>query len=79
MDFRYEPYVFISDKNMCKIIPNMTKVMDDQPVKNRQDLKPLDISITTQKYNKESTSELGVCIVLGVFIGRLNDIDDVRR
>ena len=56
----------------------MTNIIYNQPMKNRQDLKPLDISITTQIYNKESTSELGVYIVLGVFIGRLNDIDDVR-
>ena len=39
--------------------------MDNQPMKNIQDLKPLDISNSVQETNKESTSELGVCIVLG--------------
>ena len=58
---------------MCNIIIVMTNFMDSQPVKNRQDLKPLDIRNTEQKTNKESTSELGVCIVLGVFKG----MDDV--
>ena len=51
--------------------------MYNQPVKNRQDLKPLDICNTAWKSNKESTSELGVCIVLGVFIVWLNGMDDV--
>ena len=48
---------------MCNIIPMMTNFMDNQQVKNRQDLKPLDISNTEQETNKESTSELWVCIV----------------
>ena len=69
--------MFQSDKNMCNIIPNITNFMDNQRVKNRQELKPLDISITTQKYNKESTSELGVCIVLEVFEGWINGMDDI--
>ena len=54
---------------MCKISPMMTKVMDNQPLKNRQVLKPFDISNTAQETNEESTSELGVCIVL-VIINR---------
>ena len=55
----------------------MTKFMDNQPVKNRQDLKPLDISNTGQETNKESTSEYGVCIVIGVFKVMLDGMDDV--
>ena len=56
----------------------MTKLMDKQPMKNRQDiLKPLDISNTAQETNEESTSELGVCIVLGVFRGMVDGMDDV--
>ena len=55
----------------------MTKVMDNQLVKNRQDLKPLDISSTAYETNEKSTSELGVCIVLGVFRGMVDGMDDV--
>ena len=76
MDLRYEPQMFILDPNMCNIIPRMTNVMDNQPVKNKQDLKPTEISNTAQKSNKESTSELGVCIVLGVFKGMDDGLDD---
>ena len=39
--------MFITYTNMCKIIPIMAKFMDNKQVKNRQDLKPLDISNTT--------------------------------
>ena len=49
--------------------------MDNQPMKNKQDLKPLNISNTVQETNEESISELGVCIVLGVFIGMLDGMD----
>ena len=62
---------------MCNIIPIMTKFMDNQSVKNRQRLKPLDISNTVQETNKESTSEIGVCIVLGLFKGWVNGMGDV--
>ena len=55
----------------------ITKVICKQPVKNRQDLKPLDICNTAWKSNKESTSELGVCIVLGVFRGMIDGMDDI--
>ena len=79
MDLRYEPYVFIIDPNMCNIIPMMTKVMDNQPMKNRQDLKPFDISNTAQEINEESTSELGVCIVLGVFKSMVYGMDCVME
>ena len=44
-------------------------------MKNRQDLKPFDISNTAQETNDESTSELGFCIVLGVFIGMVGGMD----
>ena len=64
---------------MFKISPMITKFMDNQPVKNRQDLKPLDISNTAQETNEESTSELGVCIVLGVFRGMVDGMDDVIK
>ena len=57
----------------------MTKFMYNKPVKNNQDLKPLDISNTEQETNKESTSELGVCIVLGVFKGMVDGMDDVIK
>ena len=63
--------------NMCNIRKNISNSMYNQPMKNRQDLKPLDICNTAWKSNKESTSELGVCIVLGVFKGWLNGMDDV--
>ena len=62
---------------MCNISPMMNKFMDKQPVKNRQDLKPLDISNIAQETNKESSNELGVCIVLGVFKGMVDGMDDV--
>ena len=55
----------------------MTNSMDNQPVKNRQDLKPLDISNIAYETNKESTSELGVCIVLGVLRGMDDGVDGV--
>ena len=47
MEFRYEPYMFRSNPKMGNIIPNITNVMDNQSVKNKQDLKPLDTSNTT--------------------------------
>ena len=56
--------MFRSNPNMCNRIQKMTNDIDNQLVKNRQDLKPLDISNTTYKSNKELTCELGVCIVL---------------
>ena len=55
---------------MCNISPNMTKFMDNQPLKDMQDFKPCNISNTAYKEtNEESTSELNICIVLGVFRG----------
>ena len=77
MDLKYEPQMFISDPNMCNIIPNMNNYMDNQLVKNKQDLKPAETSDTAQESNEESTSEIGVCIVLGVFKGYVNSMDDV--
>ena len=79
MELRYETQIFRSDPKMCKIIPRMNNVMDIQPVKNRKDLKPLDISNTAQETNEESTIELGVCIVLGLFIGMMDGMDDVIK
>ena len=61
---------------MCNIIPIMTKVMDNQLVKNIQDLKPFDINNIAQETNEESTSKLGVCIVLGVFKGMVYGMYD---
>ena len=55
----------------------MTKVMHNQPVKNRQDLKPYNISNTAYETNEESTSEPGVCLVLGVLKGMVDGMDDV--
>ena len=75
MDLRYETYVFRVDINMCNIIPMMINFMDNQLVKNMQYLKPLYISNNAQETNEESTSELGVCIVLGVFKGWVNGMD----
>ena len=77
MELRSEAQVFKPYPNMCKIIPIMTNFMDNQTVKNRQDLKPLDISITAQETIEESTSELGVCIVLGEFGGMVYGMDDI--
>ena len=79
MDLRYEPQVIRKYPNMCNISPIMTKVIDNQPIKNRQGLKPFDISNTAQETNEESTSELEVCIVLGVFIGIVDGMDDVIK
>ena len=53
----------------------MIKTIYSQPVKSRQDLKPFDISNTWKETNEESTSELGVCIVLGVFRGMVDCMD----
>ena len=55
----------------------MTKVIYNKPMKNMQDLKPFDINNTAKETNEESTSELGVCIVLGVFRGIVDGMDDV--
>ena len=35
-----------NDPNMCNIIPKMTKVMDNQLVKDSQDFKPCNINNT---------------------------------
>ena len=51
--------------------------MDNKPMKDRQYLKPLDISNTAQETNKELASELGVCIFLGAFIGMVYGMYDV--
>ena len=48
-------------------------------MKNRQELKPFDISSTTQETNEKSTSELGVYIVLGVLIGMVYGMDGVMK
>ena len=75
MNLRQEPYMFRSDIDTCNIIPRITDFMDNQPVKNRQYLKPLDISNTAQETNKESTSELEICIVLGLIRGMVDGMD----
>ena len=77
MDLKFQPQMFISDPNMCNRSTKITNVMDKQPMKNRHDLKPIETSDVTQESNKESTSELGVCIVLGVFRGWVNGMDSV--
>ena len=46
MDLKYEPYMFISDPNMCNRSPKMNNDMDNQLVKNKQDLKPAQTSDT---------------------------------
>ena len=79
MDLRSKPYVFRIDPHMSKIILMMNKVIYNQLVKNRQDLKPFDISNIVQETNEESTSELGVCIVLVVFRGMVDGMDDVIK
>ena len=48
MGIRYEPYkVLRIDPNMFNISPNITKDMDNQPLKDRKDFKPCKINITT--------------------------------
>ena len=79
MELIYKPQVFRKYANMCNISPMMNKFMDNQLVKNGKDLKPFVISNTAQETNEESTSKLGVCIVLGVLKGMVNDMDDFIR
>ena len=62
---------------MCNIIPSMNNFMHNQPMKNRQALKLAKISNTAYETDKESTSELGVCIALGVFRGMVDGMDGV--
>ena len=62
---------------MCNIITMMNNVMDNQPVRNRQDLKPFYTSNNAKETNEESTSELGSCIILWVFRGMVDGMDDV--
>ena len=50
--------------------------MHNQPMKYRQDFKPCKISITASETNEESTSELGIYIVLGLFRGMVDGMDD---
>ena len=47
MDLRYELYIFRKYRNMFNISPNITKFMDNQPMKDRKDFKPCKINITT--------------------------------
>ena len=63
MDLIYDAQILRTYPKMCNISQSMTNVMDKQPIKNIQDLKPLDISNTAQETNKKSTNELGLCIV----------------
>ena len=77
MDLRYEPQLFRKYNIMCNIIPNMNKVIYNQPMKNRKDLKPFHISNIAQETNEESTNELRVCVVLGVFEGIVDGMDDI--
>ena len=53
----------------------MNNDIDNQPMKNKKNLKPTEISDIAEESNEESTSELGVCIVLGVFKGWVNGMD----
>ena len=53
----------------------MTKFMDNQLVKYKKDFKLSNISNNAQETNEESTSELGDCIALGVFIGMVDGMD----
>ena len=46
MDLRYEPYMLRIDPNICNTIEMMTKVVDNQLVKDTQDFKPCNISNT---------------------------------
>ena len=69
MDMISEPYMFRKDPNMFNISQNITKFMDNQPLKYRKYLKPCKISNIRYETNEESTSELGICIVLGLFKG----------
>ena len=52
---------------MFRTYPNMTKFMDNQPMKYRKYFKPCNISNTALETNEGSTNELGICIVLGLF------------
>ena len=74
MELRYEPQVFIIDPNMCNIIPNMTNFMNNQPMKYRKDFKPCTITLH-KRPKEESTSELGICMVLGLFRGMVDGMD----
>ena len=61
---------------MFNISPSMTKVMDNKPLEVRKDFKSCKINITTYKEtNDESTSELGICIVLGLFRAMVDGMD----
>ena len=71
--------MFRIDPKICKISPMMTKVMDNQLVNTIEDLEPYNISSTAQETNEESTSELGVCIVLGVFRCMVYGMYDVNK
>ena len=62
---------------MYNISPIINKAMYNQPMKNIKDLKPLDISNTAYETNEESTSELGVCIVLRVFKGMVDGMNGI--
>ena len=53
--------------------------MNNQPVKNKQDLKPFDISNTAQETHEEWTTEVAICIILGVLIGMVKGIFDVIK
>ena len=47
MDLKYETQIFKSNPNMCNKIPKMTNDLDNQPVKDKQDLKPTETSDAT--------------------------------
>ena len=46
VDFKYEPYVFRLDPNMCKKSPMMTKYMSNRPMKGKKDLKEIETNDT---------------------------------
>ena len=60
---------------MLNISPNITKDMDNQTLKVRKDFKSCKINITAYETNEKSTSELGICIVLGLFRGMIEGMD----
>ena len=56
--------MFRSYPNMCKKSSKMNNEISNQLVKNKQDLKPIEISDSALESNGKSTSEIWVCIVL---------------
>ena len=53
----------------------MTKLMDNKPLKYRKYFKPCKINITASETNEESTGDVGIYIVFGLFIGMVDGMD----